>query len=88
MNETAEIIGYVFSLCAGLIVVIFTFLVLCWLSGRMAADTYKRLRRTYHLSVIGYWLERLEKGGMREFQRAEKHDQNLKAEISISQPKA
>lgn len=50
-----------------------------WLTGLLGNAVYKRLRRTYHLTVIGYWLDRLEKGGMREFQKAEEYDQALKA---------
>ena len=79
MNETAQIIGYMVALSSGVIVVICAFFMLCWFSGIMAAETFKRLQRTYHLSVIGYWLDRLEKGGMREFHRAEQHDKNVKA---------
>lgn len=45
-----------------------------WLSGLLGKEVFARLRRTYHLSVIGYWLDRLEKGGIREFQKAERQD--------------
>ena len=35
---------------------------------------WKRLVRVYHFTVILYWLDRLEKGGWREFQKAEAED--------------
>ena len=42
-----------------------------WVVGRLL---WKRLTRIYHFTVILYWLERLEKGGWREFQKAEAED--------------
>lgn len=46
-----------------------------WVVGRLL---WKRLARIYHFTVILYWLGRLEKGGWREFQKAEAED-NAKA---------
>ena len=46
-----------------------------WVVGRLL---WKRLTRIYHFTVILYWLERLEKGGWREFQKAEQEDKSRK----------
>ncbi len=46
-----------------------------WVVGRLL---WKQLTRIYHITVIGYWLERLEKGGWREFQKAEQEDKSRK----------
>ncbi len=35
---------------------------------------WRNLRRCYHLTVLAYWLRRLERGGWRVFQRAEMRD--------------
>ena len=40
---------------------------------------WRRLRLVYHLTVIDYWLDRLEKGGWREFQKAEAEDKKRAA---------
>jgi len=46
-----------------------------WLAtGVLGVVTFKRLTRVYHLSVIGYWLNRLERSGHRVFQKAEQED--------------
>lgn len=46
-----------------------------WIAtGLLGVATFKRLTRVYHLSVIGYWLSRLEKSGYRVFQKAEQED--------------
>ena len=46
-----------------------------WIVGRLL---WKRLTRIYHFTVILYWLDRLEKGGWREFQKAERQDKARK----------
>ena len=43
--------------------------VMYWVTALLAGDVYKRLCRTYHLTVIRYWLDRFEKEGLRTFQR-------------------
>lgn len=45
-----------------------------FLTGLLGKSVYDRLRRVYHLTVIGYWLDRLEQGGVRVFQKAEQED--------------
>jgi hypothetical protein len=48
-------------------------LLLCagyYLLGMLGAATYGRLRRVYQLSVISYWLQRLEREGVRCFPKA------------------
>ncbi len=43
--------------------------VLYFVTWVLACEVYTRLRRTYHLSVVHYWLDRFEKEGLRTFQR-------------------
>ena len=44
---------------------------LTFIAGKLL---WGRLVRVYHFTVIVYWLDRLEKGGWREFQKAEAED--------------
>jgi hypothetical protein len=37
-------------------------------------EQYRKLRRVYHLHVLGYWLRRLEREGQRTFQRPENEE--------------
>jgi hypothetical protein len=46
-----------------------------WLLGK---ELWRRLKRTYHFTVILYWLDRLEEGGVREFKKAEAEDAEKK----------
>lgn len=32
---------------------------------------FRRLRRVYHLTVLGYWLDRMERDGIRTFEKAD-----------------
>lgn len=63
----------VFALAAALLA-----LFVC-LTGLYGAKLFKKLLRVYHLRVIAYWLDRLEKNGVREFERAERLDNYVKA---------
>ena len=47
-----------------------------WLVGKLL---WRRLMRIYHFTVILYWLDRLEKGGWRVFQKAEQEDKETGA---------
>lgn len=40
-----------------------------WVLGLLGAEVFKRLRRVYHLTVVWYWLDRLEKLGTHRFTR-------------------
>ena len=46
-----------------------------WVVGKLL---WRRLIRIYHFTVIIYWLDRLEKGGWREFKKAEQEDKARK----------
>ena len=48
-----------------------------WHFGKLV---WRRVTRVYHITVIAYWLERLEKGGWREFQKAEAEDKKRAAQ--------
>lgn len=54
-------------------VLVFLYLI----TGYIGVSVFRRLTRVYHMSVIAYWLGRLEAGGAREFQKAEKEDAEL-----------
>lgn len=59
--------------CAAIIL-----LVLWVVTGLWGCEVWRRLTRAYHLTVILYWLDRLEKGGVRVFQKAEAEDAQKK----------
>lgn len=70
--ETAAVITAVTVLgflCIWLVLGVLTLLTIGW--GR---KVWSDLRRCYHLTVISYWLDRLERGGWRVFQKAEDRD--------------
>lgn len=48
-----------------------TLAIISWHLGKLV---WSRLTRVYHIVVITYWLDRLEQGGWREFQKAEQED--------------
>jgi hypothetical protein len=41
-----------------------------WLTGIAGAWVFMRVKRTYHLTVIWYWLDRLEKEGTHCFTKS------------------
>lgn len=45
-----------------------------FLTGLLGKSVFDRLCRVYHFTVIAYWLDRLEQGGVRVFQKAEQED--------------
>lgn len=45
------------------------------LSGFVGNRLFRRLVRVYHLTVLGYWLDRLEREGLRTFQRADDNEE-------------
>lgn len=53
----------------GLCVSFAVLLPLYWVGGLLGAEVFKRLRRVYHLTVIWYWLDRLERLGTHKFMR-------------------
>ena len=69
-----NIMGWCFAAVVWAVIMIALLAVLSGILGWYAAGVFKELRRVYHLRVIGYWLDRLEKGGWREFEKAEKAD--------------
>jgi hypothetical protein len=40
-------------------------------TGYIGSRVFKRITRIYHLRVVAYWLDRLEREGKRTFQRAD-----------------
>jgi len=60
------VLGFV---CIWIVLGLLSLLTIAW--GR---KVFKDLRRVYHLTVIAYWLTRLESGGWRVFQKAENSD--------------
>lgn len=53
----------------GLVLVAMLQLVLWVVCALVGKALFKRLLRIYHLTVISYWLGRLERKGVRRFQR-------------------
>lgn len=53
----------------GLAVSFVALLFLYWMAGLLGHAVFKRLRRVYHLTVIWYWLDRLERLGTHKFMR-------------------
>lgn len=74
-----ETIIYINAYAAvGILVVWFVLGVLALFAWHFGKLVWRRVIRVYHITVIGYWLERLEKGGWREFQKAEQEDKSRK----------
>jgi hypothetical protein len=67
--ETVAIFGFIGLACS-----IAALAALWWMTALWGKEVWRRLRRSYHLTVILYWLDRLEKGGTRVFQKAEQED--------------
>lgn len=67
--DYAAITGAIFWVVIGGLMVISLLVIVWWLLGWFGAYVFKRLRRVYHLTVIGYWLDRLEKEGSHCFPR-------------------
>lgn len=84
-HVAATVIGYGVMGIVASIAVGGALLVIWWVIGLVGNEVFARLRRVYNLAVIRYWLDRLEKGGMREFQKAEQYDQALKASGVVPQ---
>lgn len=49
---------------------------LYWFSGLLGRKVFTRLKRIYHLTVIGYWLDRLESEGTHVFEKFKKGPPN------------
>ena len=70
-----ETIIYINAYAAvGILVVWVVLGVLAMLARYFGQLIWRRVTRVYHITVIDYWLERLEIGGWREFQKAEAED--------------
>lgn len=72
MHDAAAITGAVFWVACGGLLLIALFCAVWWVAGFLGASVYSRLRRVYSLTVIWYWLNRLEKEGTHVFEKAQK----------------
>ena len=45
-------------------------LVISWAVGCAGRDLYRRITRVYSLTVVWYWLDKLEREGLRTFEKA------------------
>jgi hypothetical protein len=81
MSEVANVIAVALVICGGLTLVIALFGILSFFVRMLGEKLFRDLRRVYHLRVIGYWLDRLEAVGVREFERAEQHDWGQKTDL-------
>jgi len=71
MNAAALVTVYAW---VGLLVSIALLLAGYGLTALLGKELLRRLRRVYHLSVILYWLGRLERNGTRTFQQPDHDD--------------
>lgn len=72
--DYAAMTGAIFWVVTSGLMVIALLAAVYWAAGWFAYLVFKRLRRAYHLTVIGYWLDRLEKEGTHCFPRHGKDD--------------
>lgn len=79
MNSFATILGYGLMVCASGVSLVAALLFVFWGLQFAGERTFRRLLRVYHLSVIAYWLDRLEKEGQRCFQKALEDDKEKMA---------
>ena len=76
-----ETIVYINAYAAiGILVVWVVLSLLALFSWHFGKLVWRRATRVYHITVIAYWLERREKGGWREFQKAETEDKTRAAQ--------
>lgn len=71
IDTTINLISWGVLIGAAGVFMIGALLLTYWLAGLVGTEVLRRLRRIYHLSVIVYWLNRLEKEGTHCFQKAE-----------------
>ena len=45
-------------------------------TGYLGKEVYDRIKRVYSLTVVWYWLDRLEKEGLRTFEKAKQGERN------------
>lgn len=74
MDQYALWIGRIVMAAAGGVLALLLLGVAWWFTGILGAEVFKRVRRIYHLRVIGYWLDKLEKEGPRVFEKAQQED--------------
>lgn len=67
--SAADAIGYAVMVAGGLAVAAALLALAAMLVGVAGAWLWKRLLRTYHLSVLWYWLPQLEKRGTHIFKK-------------------
>lgn len=61
----------------GWLVITAVLLVLYWWTGILCEDIGKRIARIYHLSVMFYWLKRLEREGTHCFKKADSDNEEI-----------
>lgn len=76
MIVSALVIGSIVMVVLGLLGAVAALIAVWCIAGIVGQATFKRLRRVYHITVIGYWLDRLEREGTHTFQKAKKDTQN------------
>ena len=79
INAYINIIGWCFAAVVWMVIMIGLMAGLSFCIGWYSKKIFSELNRTYHIRVIAYWLDRLERFGVREFEKAEQHDKNIKA---------
>ena len=59
-------------LWVGLVIVNLILGALWVVTGYLGKEVYDRIKRIYGITVVWYWLDRLEKEGLRTFEKARK----------------
>ena len=76
MTTAALAIGAITMVVFGFLGAIAALYLVAWAARIVGHETFKSLRRVYHLTVIGYWLDRLEREGTHVFKKASKEASN------------
>lgn len=85
MIETAIIVFVKLAMISGGLLIFFTVIAtLSYCSGLAVRALYKNLRKVYSMTVVHYWLDRLEEGGVRVFEKAEKEDEAYRAKFNTT----
>lgn len=70
MERIALIVGAITMAAGGFLLACALLGALSYATGFVGARVFIRLRRIYHLRVMGYWLDRLEREGSHVFEKA------------------
>lgn len=70
IHSVAFTLGYLLMILGGMAVSALLILAVAWLVNLAARSAWANIRNLYSITVITYWLDRLEREGWRTFERA------------------